>query len=175
MDTKLIIPQGEQAKFKIDIKDEFYDIASDNFTLELCYGMRGESVTIPKSECTVAAEGCYFFFDTSKMVGVVNVICHYDVGDSDTGGTRKRVDMQRLCFVSPVPCPTFMCCPACATEEHLVEYTRITDSDATATYDLLCDKYGTVFVTRDLMNIYVLHERAEVAQAAVEALINNQG
>ena len=96
-------------------------------------------------------------------------------GDLLISGIRKRVDMQRLCFVSPVPCPTFMCCPACATEEHLVEYTRITDSDATATYDLLCDKYGTVFVTRDLMNIYVLHERAEVAQAAVEALINNQG
>ena len=173
MDAKLIIPQGELAKFKIDITDEWYDISRDDFTLEICYGMLGKSLVIPKSDCVVAAEGCYFSFDTSDMVGKVSIICHYNVGDSDTGGTRQRVDMQMLCFVSPVPCPTFLACPACASEEHLVSYERITASDATATYDLLCDKYGTIFVTRDLMNIYVLHERSEEAQAAVAALTGN--
>jgi hypothetical protein len=60
-----------------------------------------------------------------------------------------------------VPCPRFLACPACAAEEHLVEYTRITESDVTASYELLCDCYGTVFVTRDLMNIYVLAKHPE--------------
>jgi hypothetical protein len=95
------------------------------------------------------------------MTGKVTAVCAYDVGDSDTGGVRRRVDMQMLCFVSPVPCPRFLACPACAAEEHQVEYTRITDSDVTASYELLCDCYGNVFVTRDLMNIYVLAKQPE--------------
>lgn len=171
MDSKLIIPQGEQVKFKIEISDPYYDIGRDDFEIELVYGMLGKSIVIKKSECIISAEGCFFSFPTNDMVGKVSAICHYNVGDSDTGGIRQRVDMQRLCFISPVPCPTVMQCPACATEEHLVSYERITDSDATATYDLLCDKYGTVLVTRDLMNIYVLHEHIDEVQAAVDALL----
>jgi hypothetical protein len=31
----------------------------------------------------------------------------------------------------------------------------------TARYELLCDCYGNVFVTRDLMNIYVLAKQPE--------------
>lgn len=161
MDANRIIPQGELAKFKIDIKDKNFDIDFDDFTILLTYGMMGESVEIKKSDCIIAAEGCYFSFDTSKMIGKVTAVCAYDVGDSDTGGERRRVDMQILCFVSPVPCPHFLACPACAAEEHQVEYTRITESDVTASYELLCDCYGTVFVTRDLMNIYVLAKQPE--------------
>lgn len=170
MDAKLIIPQGELAKFRIDITDKFYDISRDDFEIELAYGMLGKSMTIKKSDCIIGAEGCFFSFPTDGIIGKVQAICHYNVGDSDTGGTRQRVDMQMLCFVSPVPCPTFLCCPACATEDHLVSYERITDSGATATYDLLCDKYGTIFITRDLMNIYVLHEHSDEAQAAIDAI-----
>lgn len=161
MDASRIIPQGELAKFKIDIKDKNFDIDFDDFTILLTYGMMGESLEIKKSDCIIAAEGCYFSFDTSKMIGKVTAVCAYDVGDSDTGGVRRRVDMQMLCFVSPVPCPRFLACPACAAEEHQVEYTRITDSDVTASYELLCDCYGNVFVTRDLMNIYVLAKQPE--------------
>ena len=161
MDASRIIPQGELAKFKIDIKDKNFDIDFDDFTILLTYGMLGESLEIKKSDCIIAAEGCYFSFDTSKMIGKVTAVCAYDVGDSDTGGERRRVDMQMLCFVSPVPCPRFLACPACAAEEHLVEYTRITESDVTASYELLCDCYGNVFVTRDLMNIYVLAKQPE--------------
>lgn len=170
MDSKLIIPQGELVKFKIEISDPYYDISRDDFEIELLYGMLGKSIKIKKSDCIIGAEGCFFSFPTDDIIGKVSAICHYDVGDSDTGGIRQRADMQMLCFVSPVPCPTFLTCPACATEEHLVSYERITDSDATATYDLLCDKYGTVFVTRDLMNIYVLHEHSDEAQAAIDAI-----
>lgn len=161
MDASRIIPQGELVKFKIDIKDKNFDIVFDDFTILLIYGMRGESVEIKKSDCIIAAEGCYFSFDTSKMIGKVTAVCAYDVGDSDTGGERRRVDMQILCFVSPVPCPRFLACPACSAEEHQVEYTLITDSDVTASYKLLCDCYGTVLVTRDLMNIYVLAQQPE--------------
>lgn len=161
MDASRIIPQGELAKFKIDIKDKNFDIDFDDFTILLTYGMMGESLEIKKSDCIIAAEGCYFSFDTSKMIGKVTAVCAYDVGDSDTGGVRRRVDMQMLGFVSPVPCPRFLACPACAAEEHLVEYTRITESDVTASYELLCDCYGNVFVTRDLMNIYVLAKQPE--------------
>lgn len=161
MDASRIIPQGELAKFKIDIKDKNFDIDFDDFTILLTYGMMGESLEIKKSDCIIAAEGYYFSFDTSKMMGKVTAVCAYDVGDSDTGGERRRVDMQMLCFVSPVPCPRFLACPACAAEEHQVEYTRITESDVTASYELLCDCYGTVFVTRDLMNIYVLAKQPD--------------
>ena len=161
MDASRIIPQGELAKFKIDIKDKNFDIDFDDFTILLSYGMMGESVKIKKSDCIIAADGCYFSFDTSKMIGKVTAVCAYDVGDSDTGGERRRVDMQMLCFVSPVPCPRFLACPACSAEEHQVEYTRITESDVTAMYELLCDCYGNVFVTRDLMNIYVLAQQPE--------------
>lgn len=161
MDASRIIPQGELAKFRIDIKDKNFDIDFDDFTILLSYGMLGESLEIKKSDCIIAAEGCYFSFDTSKMTGKVTAVCAYDVGDSDTGGVRRRVDMQMLCFVSPVPCPRFLACPACAAEEHQVEYTRITESDVTASYELLCDCYGNVFVTRDLMNIYVLAKQPE--------------
>jgi hypothetical protein len=161
MDASKIIPQGELGKFKIDIKDKNFDIDFDDFTILLSYGMMGESLEIKKSDCIIAAEGCYFSFDTSKMIGKVTAVCAYDVGDSDTGGVRRRVDMQMLCFVTPVPCPRFLSCPACAAEEHLVEYTRITESDVTASYELLCDCYGNVFVTRDLMNIYVLAKQPE--------------
>lgn len=173
MDSKLIIPQGELVKFKIDITDKFYDITRDDFNIELCYGMTGKSMVIQKSDCVIAAEGCFFTFPSDDMVGVVTAICHYNVGDSDTGGTRRRVDMQRLCFISPVPCPTLLQCPACASEEHLVEYTRITDSDASATYDLLCDCNGNVFVTRDLMNLYVLHEMADEVADRIQSVIEN--
>ena len=161
MDASRIIPQGELAKFKIDIKDKNFDIDFDDFTILLSYGMMGESVEIKKSDCIIVADGCYFSFDTSKMIGKVTAVCAYDVGDSDTGGERRRVDMQMLCFVSPVPCPRFLACPACSAEEHQVEYTRITESDVTAMYELLCDCYGNVFVTRDLMNIYVLAQQPE--------------
>lgn len=161
MDASRIIPQGELGKFKIDIKDKNFDIDFDDFTILLTYGMMGESLEIKKSDCIIAAEGYYFSFDTSKMTGKVTAVCAYDVGDSDTGGERRRIDMQMLCFVSPVPCPRFLACPACAVEEHQVEYTRITESDVTASYELLCDCYGNVFVTRDLMNIYVLAKQPE--------------
>lgn len=159
MDAKNIIPEGTLAKYKIDIKDEDFDIDRDDFTVTLNYGLQGKSITIPKDECIVAAEGCFFSFDTSDIIGQVMANCSYHVGDYDTGGDRMVVDKQMLCFVSPVPCPRFLACPMCGEEEHLVEYTRIMESDATATYELLCDKYGTAFVTRDLMNIYVLRER----------------
>jgi hypothetical protein len=161
MDASRIIPQGELAKFKIDIKDKNFDIDFDDFTILLSYGMMGESVEIKKSDCIIAADGCYFSFDTSKMIGKVTAVCSYDVVDGDVSGVRRRVDIQMLCFVSPVPCPRFLACPVCGTEEHQVEYTRITESDVTASYELLCDCYGTVFVTRDLMNIYVLAKHPE--------------
>ena len=159
MDASRIIPQGELAKFKIDIKDKNFDIDFDDFTILLTYGMMGESLEIKKSDCIIAADGCYFSFDTSKMIGKVTAVCSYDVVDGDVSGERRRVDTQMLCFVSPVPCPRFLACPACAAEEHLVEYTRITENDATENYELLCDCDGNVFVTRDLMNIYVLAKK----------------
>ena len=161
MDEKNIIPRGTLAKYKIDIKDDNFDIDRDDFTITLAYGMQGKNITIPKAECIVAAEGCFLSFDTSDIIGQVTAVCEYHVGDYDTGGDRKIVDMQMLCFVSPVPCPRFLTCPMCEQQEHLVEYTRILESDATATYELLCDCYGTVFVTRDLMNIYVLREHVD--------------
>ena len=159
MDASRIIPQGELAKFKIDIKDKNFDIDFDDFTILLTYGMMGESLEIKKSDCIIAADGCYFSFDTSKMIGKVTAICSYDVVDGDVSGERRRADIQMLCFVSPVPCPRFIACPACADEEHLVEYTRITESDATENYELLCDCDGNVFVTRYLMNIYVMAKK----------------
>ena len=159
MDASRIIPQGELAKFKIDNKDKKFDIDVDDFTNLLTYGMMGESVEIKKSDCIIAADGCYFSFDTSKMIGKVTAVCSYDVVDGDVSGERRRADIQMLCFVSPVPCPRFIACPACADEEHQVEYTRITESDATENYELLCDCDGNVFVTRDLMNIYVLAKK----------------
>lgn len=161
MDATKIIPQGELAKFRMNIKDTNFDAEFDDFTILLNYGMMGESVEIKKSDCIIAAEGNFFSFDTSKMIGKVTAVCTYDIGDSDTGGVRRRVDIQMLCFVSPVPCPRFLACPACGDEEHLVEYTRIADSNATDKYELLCDRDGNVFVSRDKMKIYVLAEQPE--------------
>jgi hypothetical protein len=159
MDESKIIPQGELAKFRMNIKDKNFDAEFDDFAILLNYGMMGESVEVKKSDCIIDADGNYFSFDTSKMIGKVTAVCAYDIGDSDTEGVRRRVDIQILCFVSPVPCPRFLACSACDDEEHLVEYTRITDSNVTDSYELLCDCDGNAFVSSDKMKIYVLAKK----------------
>lgn len=171
MDAKNIIPKGTLAKYKLEIKDDNFDLDRDDFSIELVYGMRGKHIVLQKSDCIIAPEGCFFSFPTDDMIGKVTAVCHYLVGDNDTGGSRPVADIQFICFVSPVPCPTLLQCPACAEEEHTVIYTRITESDVTTLYSQLCDCDGNAFVTRDLLNLYVLTEKAADVQDQLEQMI----
>ena len=102
INSKNIIQQGEEAKYRIAIEREGFSMTENPFMLTLKWGMQGRTLTIDKSEMLTDESGQWFFtFPTADMVGVVTVECAYDVPDSDyLDGYRTEKEQQPLCFVN---------------------------------------------------------------------------
>lgn len=158
MDCKNILQQGEEAKYGVSISRENFSMESDEFEIELSWGLQGESITIKKDEMVFGVDGySYFVFDTSQMVGRVAVKCTYWVPDTDCpDGLRTEVDEQLLCFVATVPLPRFACVPAPSECEHNVTYQRSEASDVANKYEYLTTTDGDRLITVDTQYILVL-------------------
>lgn len=105
INSKNIIQQGEEVKYRIAIEREGFSMTEDPFMLTLKWGMQGRTLMIQKSEMLTDEHGNWFFtFKTADMVGVVTVECVYDVPDSDyPDGYRTEKEQQPLCFVNTSP------------------------------------------------------------------------
>jgi hypothetical protein len=158
MDCKNIILQGEEAKYAVLIQYQGFDQETDDFKVELSWGLHGQSLTIEKNQMiTTIGSGHYFVFDTSEMVGRVTAKCTWYVPDIDcTDGIRTVTDEQLLCFVAAVPLPKFACVPAPSECEHYVTYERTEESDIASGYQYLITSQGDRLITTDSEYILVL-------------------
>ena len=157
MDCKNIMKQGEEAKYAMRIDAQGFSMENDEFNVVLSWGMRGESITIDKSDMIFSIDGYYYFvFDTSPMAGKVTARCTYYVPDFDCpDGLRTEVDTQLLCFIATIPLPKFACVPAPSCE-HKVTYERSDQSDVASDYQYLASVEGDRFITADTQYILVL-------------------
>jgi hypothetical protein len=158
MDCKNIILQGEEAKYAVLIQYPGFDQESDDFKVELSWGLQGQSLTIEKNQMiTTIGSGHYFVFDTAEMVGRVTAKCTWYVPDIDCPDGRRTVtDEQLLCFVAAVPLPKFACVPAPSECEHYVTYERTEESDIASGYQYLITSQGDRLITTDSEYILVL-------------------
>lgn len=155
-----IIMQGEEAKYFVDITHEGFDMETDDFEIELRYGLMGKSIKLTKQDMTADSSGKYFFqFDTSGIVGKVTAVCTYKVPDTDDvdDSERTKVDEQLLCFIATTPCPRLIMCPACE-QSQFVSYERTDSSGIASIYQRLCTTLGQPIVTDDDLYLYVLTE-----------------
>ena len=156
MDKKDIIQQGEDGVYTVSIERDGFSMDEDDFSVELSYGMKGESVVIRKEDMTVKDGKYYFSVDTSEMMQVVTATCRYGVSDDACpDGVRQEVNRQYLCAVVGMPFPLRVCVPAYDPEtEAVVKYER--ESYDETYYEALLTKDGEKVVTKDGMYVYVL-------------------
>ena len=158
MDCTNIIRQGEEAKYAAMIDYEGFSMDSDDFKIELLWGLQGQSLTIEKSQMISSIESGYFFiFDTTPMTGRVVAKCTYYVPDIDCPDKLRTVtDEQLLCFVASTPLPRFACVPAPSECKHYVTYERSEQSDVASDYLYLATSQGDRIITNDSEYVLVL-------------------
>ena len=158
MDCKNILQQGDEAKYGVLISHDGFSMETDEFEVELSWGLSGQKKTIKKDDMVFGVDGyCYFIFETDDMVGRITAKCTYWVPDTDCpDGLRTETDIQMLCFVVTVPNPKFACVPATDKCEHKVSYERSEASDVASKYEYLCSSQGDRFITNDTEYILVL-------------------
>lgn len=142
INSKNIIQQGEEAKYRIAIEREGFSMTENPFMLTLKWGMQGRTLTVDKSEMLTDESGqWYFTFPTADMVGVVTVECAYDVPDSDyPDGYRTEKEQQPLCFVNTSPrMPQMMRDHGGIYQGIYVSYERTLRSDKRSLYRYLRD------------------------------------
>lgn len=149
--------QGDEAKYQIRIDHDGFNMETDDFEIELSWGMMGQKLTIKKSDTIFSVDGFFFIFNTDEMVGRVTARCTYLIPDIDChDGLRTEVDEQLLCFVCTTPLPKFACVPAPSQCEHKVTYERIDQSDVASDYQYLATTEGDRLITADTEYILVL-------------------
>ena len=155
MDCTNIIRQGEEAKYAVMIDYEGFSMDTDDFKVELSWGLQGQSLTIEKSQMISSIESGYFFiFDTTPMTGRVVAKCTYYVPDIDCPDQIRTVtDEQLLCFVASTPLPRFACVPAPSE--------RSEQSDVASDYQYLITSQGDRIITNDTEYILVLKSSNE--------------
>lgn len=101
INVKNIIQQGEMAKYQLQIEHPGFSMTENDFELILSWGMRGDTLSIPKSAMLQNEGGETFFtFPTREMVGKVEVECRYWVPDTDMeGDAALMTERQPLCWV----------------------------------------------------------------------------
>lgn len=158
MDKTRILQRGEEAKFRVKIKD--FSMDDGDFSLKLIYGYRRTTVEIEKSQMFKGSDGeWYFIFDTDDMTGRVTAVCSWRVPDSDCDdGYREEVDEQYLCFVAQTPCPQFVSCPNCDISDLRVTYVRTEQSDIADEYAYLLTSEGDKLISSDNEVLLVLKE-----------------
>ena len=156
MDCTNILMQGDEAKYQIRIEQEGFNMETDNFEIELSWGMMGRKKTIKKNDTIFSVDGFFFLFETDDMVGRVTARCTYWIPDIDCpDGLRTEVDEQLLCFVCTTPLPKFSC-PAPSQCEHKVTYERSEQSDVASDYQYLASVEGDRLITVDTEYTLVL-------------------
>jgi len=161
MDSKNIVQQGEEVKYKITINHQNFVMSVDNFYVRLTWGMLKKQMVIRKNQMiSNAMDEWFFMFPTDEMVGRVTVECFMDVPDNDFHDKfRTEVDRQYLCFVATNPFPNCVCVPAPKPLDNTVVYERTEESDVEELYMYLQDRLGRNLLTSDEENIIVLkHE-----------------
>lgn len=160
MDCKNILFKGDEAKYGVLITQENFSMESDDFMVELSWGLSGKSMTILKDAMVFGVDGyCYFVFPTDEMLGRVSAKCTYWVPDMDCpDGLRTEVDEQLLCFVASDPLPRLACVPAPQCERK-VQYQRSESSDVANQYEYLASVEGDRFITKDTEYILVLKQQ----------------
>lgn len=157
MDCKNILMQGDEAKYQIRIEHEGFNMETDDFEIELSFGMMGRNMTIKKSDTIFSVDGFFFLFETDEMVGRVTARCTYWIPDIDCpDGLRTEVDEQLICFVCTTPLPKFACVPGPSQCERHVTYERIDQSDVASDYQYLATTEGDRLITADTEYILVL-------------------
>lgn len=157
MDCTNIIKQGEEAKYAVMIDYEGFSMDTDDFKVELSWGLQGQSVVIEKSQMISSIEsGFFFIFDTTPMTGRVIAKCTWYVPDIDCpDGLRTVTDEQLLCFVSNVPNPKCPCNQASSCK-HYVTYERSEQSDVASDYQYLITSQSDRIITNDTEYTLVL-------------------
>lgn len=143
INSKNIIQQGETAKYQVIIEHPGFSMTDGDFEIVLSWGMRGETLSIPKSEMIQNEGGETFFsFPTKQMVGRVEAACRYWVPDTDmTDDAAEHVERQPLCWVitdAKLPTGTD---PGLYKGEH-VSYVRRTSTGLRSLYNVLRDVTG---------------------------------
>lgn len=154
MDKTRILQQGEEAKFKIAIKD--LDMTENFFCLKLIYCYRQEEVKITKEMMFTGSDGeWYFTFGTDGIIGRVEVECIWHVPDTDfEEGYRVETDRQYLAFVADTPDPQLIVCQS-VSGDRPVTYTREMESSIADRYEFLMDSEQRILITSDLDIILV--------------------
>ena len=146
INSRNIIQQGQEAKYRIMIDREGFSQHENDFEVCLQWGMKGQELTIPKSEMMENERNEFFFvFPTKDMVGVVTARCTYYVPDLDyADGTREEVEQQPLCFVNTgVALPRMMGDGGIYDGQH-VSYERQSQSNIKSIYETLRDVTGAI-------------------------------
>ena len=150
MDAKLIIQQGERAKYIVTSNRQDFDFGVNDYHLEIIYGMMGAKITIEKTDFQKLDDYWVFSFPTDNIVGKVKARLVMEIGD------RQEVDEQYIGVVISTPCPQFFKCPKCESVGHDVIYDRTEESDIGDKYAMLCDRDGVPIMTSDDEYICVL-------------------
>lgn len=160
MDKTRILQQGEEAKFKIEIND--FSMDDNEFSVKLICGYRRKVMTIEKNQMFQGPDGKYYFiFDTSEMSNRITALCTWRVPDSDCDdGFREETNEQYLCFVATTPCPQFLSCPDCGSNQP-VTYTRTEESSIADLYAYLETIEGDKLISCDNEILLVLKEDVE--------------
>lgn len=146
INSRNIIQQGQEAKYRIVIDREGFSQHENDFEVCLQWGMKGQELTIPKSEMMENERNEFFFvFPTKDMVGVVTARCTYYVPDLDyADGTREEVEQQPLCFVNTgVTLPHMLGDGGIYDGSH-VSYERQSQSNIKSIYETLRDVTGAI-------------------------------
>ena len=184
-----IFQKGDKVKAIITSQNKHLDMEACDFYVEIVYGMRGNKLTIQKSDMLYGTDGEYVMvIDTTPMVGkLVSRFVWYCIDtDVDPDNRRQEVDEQIIGFVAATPCPQLIVCPKCDSEGHDVRYEWTDEPDIAAKYlrlvatETVIPEHGepyTIYrplVTRNDEYIYVLRESADaLAEAIANANSNN--
>lgn len=159
MNDKMIIQQGERAKYIMTSERWNVTLYDNDFYLEIIYGMQGRKIVILKEDMVHLEDQWIFSFPTNEIVGPVKARLVLAVSDEDCiGGIRKEVDEQFIAFVVTTPCPQFFKCPCSQGGEHDVTYERTEESDIASQYYILCDKNDVPIRTVDDEYLCVLKD-----------------
>lgn len=152
MDCKNILQKGDMAKYAVYIDNDQFDMIGDSFSVELKWGMMGNSITIDSTDMIMGDDfRRYFSFDTTPMYGRVTAICTYNLPDLDSpSGFRIEKDIQYLCFITSSPLPRFACVPGANKQcEHEVKYEHVGQSDVASHYEYLVTSRNDFIITDD--------------------------
>lgn len=94
---------GTDLKFRIDIQAEGFDMANDDFSIQLRSG--NDLIEVPDDNIVYDEDGNYFLLvNTSQLkAGPLQMIVTANVPDGDfPNGVRREVDRVNLCMIKQV-------------------------------------------------------------------------